>query len=186
MVLPLRLIITSTLALFACAPAGGSVTEPVDDGSANADSGVAPVEAEPIEVAEPVERRGASEAPEQFEAQGVVLGLLPEDCVLIAEAGEQRLEHRFEFPAACHFATDDDGQPRAVSTEGGLALIVESSKPLEQDCDTALRVVVLTPEGPRLSRAVQRVAMCAPGGWDEMMFHVLASDPVSFGTPAPD
>jgi hypothetical protein len=44
-------------------------------------------------------------------------------------------------------------------------------------------VVVLTPEGVRLSKAEQRVAMCAPGDWDEMMFHVLASDPVEFGTP---
>jgi hypothetical protein len=193
MVFPLRLIInlSCALAFVACAPANTDSSAPVGVHSDSSGAALAPVEAEPTRIADiPSELRRASDAPEQFEHEGVRLGLDPVACVLIAESKSQRLEHQFEFPGECHFATQSGAgkqdQPRAVATDAGLALIVESSKPAAQDCDTALRVVVLTPAGPQLSRAVQRVAMCAPGGWDEMMFHVLASDPVAFGTPAGD
>jgi hypothetical protein len=158
----------------ACAPASEPTAEP--------EPKVAPIEVEPRETGV-VEGGGAREAPEQLERDGMVLGLWPDECRLVAETASVRSEHRFEFPGACRFAVDADGQPRVVATDTGPALIIESSKPLAQDCDTALRVVVLTRAGPRLSKAEQRVAMCAPGEWDEMMFHVLASEPVEFGTP---
>jgi hypothetical protein len=176
MVLPLRLTLAVVLLARACGhDAGEPTTAP--------DPKVAPVEAEPDNGGAEVEGRRARDAPETIERDGVVLGLWPDECVLLAESGTARIEHRFEFPGACRFAVDDHGKTRVVETDTGPALIVESSKPLAQDCDTALRVVVLTREGPRLSKSEQRVAMCAPGDWDEMMFHVLASEPVEFGTP---
>jgi hypothetical protein len=175
MVLPLRLTLAALLLARACVPASGPTAEP--------EPKVAPVEAEPRAIATTIEGRKASDAPEQVEQDGVVLGLWPDECVLLAETAKTRVEHHFEFPGACRFAVDGDGQPRSVATDSGPAWMIESSKPIARDCDTALRVVVLTPNGPRLSKAEQRVAMCAPGDWDEMMFHVLASEPVQFGTP---
>lgn len=194
MVLPLRLIglCASALALYACGPEGSSSEPDLDDGRASAaDAGgeLAPVEAEPEGPApssEGGEAKLAAAAPEQFAHAGATLGLWPADCLLIAESAGGRAEHHFEFPGECHFVTTKDGGPLVVETDTGLALMVESSKALDEGCDTALRVIVLSAEGPRLSRAVQRVQMCAPGGWDEMMFHVLASEPVVFGTPGGD
>ncbi|PRQ06736.1 hypothetical protein [Enhygromyxa salina] len=178
------MIVTSALALVACVRGNTTDTPASDGGDGSAStSTVAPVEVEPSEGGVPLEVRRAGDAPEKIELKGVLLGLDPDDCVLIAELGSQRLEHSFEFPAACHFATDAAGRPRMVETDTGPALIVESSKPIGQDCDTALRVVVITSAGPRLSKAEQHVAMCAPSDWDELMFHVLASSPVAFGTP---
>ena len=113
------------------------------------------------------------------------LELEPDSCLLVADGGGERLEHRFEFPGPCHFARSNDAV-QAIKTDTGHALMVEGSRKVGQDCDTALRVVVLTAEGPRVSRAVQRVMACAPGSWDTMMFHVLASEPVAFGTPGQD
>lgn len=191
MVLPLRLswlLASGVLVFVACPATTPPQTEPAGDAAGDGQASAAelgPVEAEP-EPGPAVETRGARDQPEQFEHEGVVLGLAPADCVLIAEHGEQRLEHHFEFPAECHFAVGDDGAPRTVATDAGLTLMVESSKRLEQDCDTALRVIVIGAEGPKLSRAVQRVAMCDPGGGDEMMFHVLSSETVSFGTAGQD
>lgn len=174
MVLPLRLTLAVLLLACGCERATAPTAEP--------EPKLAPVEVEPdAEVG--VEGRTASDAPEQVERDGIVLGLWPDECLLLAESDNARLVHTFEFPGACHFAVDARGQPRVVLTDPGPAWMIEGSKPLAQDCDTALRVVVLTAAGVRLSKAEQRVAMCAPGDWDEMMFHVLASEPVAFGTP---
>jgi hypothetical protein len=176
MVLSLRLSLGMLLLLVgACERASEPTVEPAPN--------VAPVEAQPNDGAIAVEGRAARDAPEQVERDGVVLGLWPDECLLLAESAEARSTQQFEFPAACHFAVDAGGQPRVVMTDTGPAWMIESSKPLAQDCDTKLRVVVLTSAGPRLSKAEQHVAMCAPSEWDEMMFHVLASEPVSFGTP---
>lgn len=124
---------------------------------------------------------------QRVEIDGVTLGLSANDCVLVAEVGEQRLVHRFDdFPADCAFASDASGAVRIVETDTGKAVMVESSRPLERDCQTATRVVVLTKQGPRVSKAAQRVIVCAPFDWDAMMFHVLASEPVEFGTPSVD
>lgn len=174
MVLSLRLTLVG-LALIGCTTKPSSeVSEPPGT------TGVAPIEAEPDEGPEPTEQA----APDQtIELDGVRLGLVANECLLTADFGEQRLTHRFEFPAACSFVSDSSGAIRVVTTDSGKAVMVESSRPIERDCDTATRVVVITREGPRVSNAVQRVAMCAPFEWDEMMFHVLASEPVAFGTP---
>jgi hypothetical protein len=174
MVLSLRLTLGALLLACACERSSGPTTEP--------EPKLAPVEVEPRDTAA-VETRTAGDAPEQVERDGVVLGLWPDECLLLAETADARVTQQLEFPGACHFAVDAAGQPRVVMTDTGPAWMVESSKPIAQDCDTALRVVVLTPAGPRLSKAEQHVAMCAPGDWDEMMFHVLASEPVAFGTP---
>lgn len=178
MVLPLRLATLSVLVVGCTTTKPGTDSEQPDT---QAVTGVAPIEAEPNDGPDdPVEPALADET---VEIDGVTLGLVAADCGLTAEFGDQRLVHRFEFPAACSFATDSPGAVRVVATEAGRAVMVESSKPLDRDCDTATRVVVITPQGPRVSKAVQRVAMCAPFAWDEMMFHVLASEPVAFGTP---
>ena len=157
----------------ACASASQPTVEP--------EPNVAPVE---VEAHEPgaIEARAARDAPEKIERDGVLLGLWPDECLLLAESASARISHQFEFPGACHFAVGADGLPRVVETDTGPAWMIESSKPIERDCDTALRVVVLTRMGPRLSKAEQHVAMCAPGDWDEMMFHVLASELAEFGT----
>jgi hypothetical protein len=177
MVLPLRLTLGVVVLACACERASEPTTEP--------EPKLAPVEVELRGVAAGVaaEGRAAGDAPEQVEHDGVVLGLWPDECLLLAETADARVSQQFEFPGACHFAVEADGQPRVVMTDTGPAWLIESSKPIAQDCETALRVVVLTPAGPRLSKAEQHVAMCAPGDWDEMMFHVLASEPVAFGTP---
>jgi hypothetical protein len=175
MVLPLRL----TLALVVLARACGQASEPTAEPEPN----VAPIEVEPGDGGADIDGLVARDAPEQIERDGVRLGLWPDECRLMAESADVRVEHLFELPGPCQFAVDDTGLPRIVVTESGSALMIERSKPLAQDCETTLRVVVLTPAGPRLSKAEQRVAMCAPGDWDEMMFHVLASEPVPFGTP---
>lgn len=183
MVLPLlsRSLFVIGAFAFTCAPQGES-SEPAG-GTTSAGSGGATALVEP-DAGEPVAARKAGDAPERFEQQGTLLGLFPSECVLVGESNGASVQHHFEFPGECHFATNEDGSVRVVETDTGAALIVESSRPVEQDCDTALRVVVITKDGPRLSRGEQHVAMCAPGGWDEMMFHVLASDPVVFGTAA--
>jgi hypothetical protein len=106
--------------------------------------------------------------------------------LLTAQSSEQRLVHHFEFPAACALVTDSSGAVRIVETEAGKAVMVESSRPLERDCETTMRVVVITKQGPRVSKSAQRVAMCLPFEWDAMMYHVLASEPVAFGTPSVD
>jgi hypothetical protein len=174
MVLPLRLSLGGLLLACACEQAKPPTAEP--------EPKLAPVELQPQSTGT-VETRTARDAPEQVEWGDVVLGLWPDECLLLAESADVRLEHHFEFPGACHFALDADGKTRAVMTDSGPVWMIESSKPLAQDCDTALRAVVLTDAGMRLSKAEQRVAMCAPGDWDEMMFYVLASEPVEFGTP---
>jgi hypothetical protein len=178
MVLPVRLVAIVGFAVFACS-GGKSPQEPEQPG----DSAVAPVEAEPETGPEP----GEMSTPDQtVEIDGVRMDLYAADCVLRAVSGAEILVHRFEFPAACAFASDSSGAVRIVETETGKAVMVESSRPLEQDCETVTRVVVLTKQGPRVSRTAQRVAMCAPFEWDTMMFHVLASEPVAFGTPSVD
>jgi hypothetical protein len=184
MVLSLRLSLAFVLLASACERASVFPIEP--------EPKLAPVEVEPDDGAVAVKGRAARDAPEQVERDGVVLGLWPDECLLLAETAQTestapgrgaRVAQQLEFPGACHFALDADGRPRVVVTDTGPAWMIEGSKPLAQDCDTALRVVVLTRAGPRMSKAEQRVAMCAPSEWDEMMFHVLASEPVEFGTP---
>lgn len=175
MVLPLRLTLIG-IALIGC-----TANKPTHESEPPHDS-AAVVEAEPQ--IGPTAGEPAS-YDQRVEIDGVTLGLSSADCVLVAEAeGAQRLVHRFEFPAACQFASDESGAVRVVQTETGKAVMVESSRPLAQDCETTTRVVVLTEQGPRVSRAQQRVAMCLPFVWDEMMFHVLGSEPVAFGTPS--
>lgn len=180
MVLSLRLTLASLLVARACGQASEPSTQPETGGEP--EPSVAPVESEPNDGGANVEGLEARDAPEKIERDGVVLGLWPDQCLLLAESASARISHQFEFPGACRFAVDADGRPRVVETDTGPAWMIESSKPIARDCDTALRVVVLTRMGPRLSKAEQRVAMCAPGDWDEMMFHVLASEPVEFGT----
>lgn len=179
MVLPLRLTAIAFgfgFGLLGC-------IKPAPHGEPPSDSGIAPIEAEPDEGAAPIE----TDPPDQtVEIDGVRLGLVAAECVLTAEYGGQRLIHRFKAPGACAFATDDSGAVRIVATDKGKAVMVESSRPLERDCETMTRVVVLTEQGPRLSKAAQRVAVCAPFDWDAMMFHVLAGEPVEFGTPSVD
>ncbi|HLT38599.1 MAG TPA: hypothetical protein VK034_20065 [Enhygromyxa sp.] len=161
--------------MFAC-----SASKPPEDSERPDDSQVGPIEAEPDGGPEPVEPAPPDQT---VELDGVRLGLVAADCLLTAELGEQRLVHRFDAaPGACAFASDEAGAVRIVATDQGPAVMVESSRPLERDCETMTRVVVVTKQGPRVSRAAQRVAMCAPFAWDEMMFHVLASEPVEFGT----
>jgi hypothetical protein len=174
MVLPLRLTLAALLLASSCTRASEPTAEPQPL--------LAPVEIEPQDT-RAVEARTARHAPEQVAWGDVVLGLWPDECLLLAESASARLEHHFEFPGACHFALDADGEARVVLTDSGPVWMIESSKPLAQDCDTALRGVVLTDAGVRLTKAEQHVAMCAPGEWDEMMFYVLASEPVEFGTP---
>lgn len=121
---------------------------------------------------------------EELYVDGVRLRLQPAGCVLTAVFLDQEHRHRFEpFPAsACHFAPDQHGQPWVVPTEHGKAVLVESSVPAEgDDCETALQIVVVTERGPQLSREIQHVSGCGPGPWDEMMYHVLASDRVALG-----
>jgi hypothetical protein len=178
MVLPLRLAAIVGVTFFAC-----SGSKPTQETEQPSDSIVGPVEAEPEAETEPVEM---STPDQTVEIDGVRMDLYAADCVLRAVSGAQILVHRFEFPTACAFAGDSSGAVRIVETETGKAVMVESSRPLERDCETVTRVVVLTKAGPRLSKAAQRVAMCAPFEWDTMMFHVLASEPVAFGTPSVD
>ena len=108
---------------------------------------------------------------------------LTEDCDLTVVHGEERHSHRFVFPAKCHFARTGEDAIRVVSTDSGKAVLVASSLPDGDDCQTSLQVVVVAPEGPRLSKQIQHVAMCAPQQWDEMMFHVMAAKRVTLGTP---
>jgi hypothetical protein len=175
MVLPLRLTSIGFL-LLSC-----TASTPAQDSKQPGDSQVGPVEAEPDREPAPIE---VGTPDQTVEIDGVTLGLVAADCVLAADIGDRRLVHRFEAPAACGFATDGAGAVRIVDTDQGKAVMVESSRPLDRDCETMTRVVVLTRQGPRLSKAAQRVAMCAPFDWDAMMFHVLASEPVEFGTPS--
>jgi hypothetical protein len=174
MVLPLRLTAAALLLACSCERASEPTVEP--------EPMLAPVELESHDTPA-AEARAARHAPEQVAWGGVVLGLWPDECLLLAESDSARLQHHFEFPGVCHFALDADGEARVVMTDSGPVWIIESSKPVAQDCDTALRGVMLTDAGVRLSKAEQHVAMCAPGDWDEMMFYVFSSDPVELGTP---
>jgi hypothetical protein len=158
-------------------------TKPAQPSEPPSGSSLGAIEAEPDDGPEPIE---VGPPDQTVEIDGVTLGLVADACVLTAEVGERRLVHRFEAPGACMFATDGAGAIRVVETDTGKALMVESSKPLGHDCETMTRVVVLTKQGPRLSRSAQRVAVCAPFDWDAMMFHVLASEPVEFGIPSAD
>jgi hypothetical protein len=130
----------------------------------------------------PVEPPATDE--EALYIDGVRLRLQPSGCTLTAAFLDEERKHAFqEFPGACHFACDLQGQPWVVPTDHGKAVLVESSAPAEEgDCDTALQIVVITERGPELSREVQHVSACGPGPWDELMYHVLASDRVDLGT----
>lgn len=123
----------------------------------------------------------ASDAEELY-VDGVRMTLQPSTCTFTATFLDHELGHHFEFPGACHFAPGPDGQPWIVPTDHGKAVLVEGSTPVDGQCDTALQIVVVTERGPALSRQVQRVSGCGPGPWDEMMYHVLASDRVALGT----
>lgn len=149
---------------------GSAVVEPADDGPATS----ATVPTDPP----------ASDDVEELYVDGVRLRLQPGDCSLTATFLDQERRHRFQpFPGACHFAPDRDGQPWVVPTDNGKAVLVVSSVPTEAGdaCETALQLVVITERGPELSREIQRVSGCGPGPWDEMMYHVLASDRVALG-----
>lgn len=148
----------------------GAVVEPVDDGAATATA----VPADPP----------AGDDVEELHIDGVRLRLQPADCSLTATFLDQERRHRFQpFPGACHFAPGRDGLPWVVPTDHGKAVLVGSSVPAQagDGCETALQLVVITERGPALSREVQRVSGCGPGPWDEMMYHVLASDRVAMG-----
>lgn len=120
---------------------------------------------------------------EELYVDGVRLRLRPAECLLTARFLDEERRHRFEgFPGACHFAPDRGGQPWVVATEHGKAVLVQSWVARDADgCDTALQIVVITERGPELSREIQRVSGCGPGPWDELMYHVLASDRVPLG-----
>lgn len=120
---------------------------------------------------------------EELYIDGVRLRLRPAQCQLTARFLDEERQHQFErFPGACHFAPDRDGQPWVVATEHGKAVLVQSSVARDTEgCDTALQIVVITERGPALSREIQRVSGCGPGPWDELMYHVLASDRVPLG-----
>ncbi len=124
---------------------------------------------------------GATAAGESLLIDGVTLSLVPDGCQLTATYLDQRQTHTFDFPGACQFSPDAQGQPWVVPTDNGKAVIVESWAPADRGCDTALQVVVITDKGPQLSRDIQRVSQCGPGPWDEMMYHVLSSDRVALG-----
>lgn len=153
-------------------PADGTTTAAVERSTAEEEAGGATPEPRPADE-------------EELHVDGVRLRLQPAGCLLTAKLLDEELEHQFPaFPGPCHFAPDRQGQPWIVATEHGKAVVVESSATGEDGaCDTALQVVVITERGPQLSREIQRVSACGPGPWDEMMYHVLASDRVALGAP---
>jgi len=56
---------------------------------------------------------------------------------------------------------------------GSHVFLIEHSVPNPKspgDCDTHIQAVLLSAEGARSSRAVERVAMCPPFQWDDVMF----------------
>jgi hypothetical protein len=146
---------------------GSAVVEPADDGASTT-------------TATPADPPAGDDV-EELHIDGVHLRLQTTGCALTATFLDEERRHRFEpFPGACHFALGRDGLPWVVPTDHGKAVLVGSSVPVQagEDCETALQVVVITERGPELSRQVQRVSSCGPGPWDEMMYHVLASDRV--------
>ncbi len=172
---------TALLALVACGKGPGPThsTPPDDDGGGTtAETGHHTPTGDDGSSSEP---RPADE--EELRIDGVRLRLQPGSCQLSATFLDEALEHRFEsFPGPCHFAASAEGPPWVVATDHGKAVLVQSSAKTEgNDCDTALQIVVITERGPQLSRQVQRISSCGPGPWDEMMYHVLASDRVAFG-----
>jgi hypothetical protein len=149
---------------------GGGTAEVEPSGGTQADGATSPADPPAGDV-------------EELYVDGVRLRLEPQACLLTATFLDEERRHRFQaFPGACHFAPDPHGQPWVVSTDHGKAVLVQSWTPAEAgSCDTALQIVVVTERGPELSRQIQRVSGCGPGPWDEMMYHVLASDRVAMG-----
>lgn len=121
---------------------------------------------------------------EQLDIDGVRLSLDPGGCDVVATFLEERREHHFDFPGDCHFAPDPQDRPAwVVPTDHGKAVLVVGSAPADGGgCDTALQVLVITEQGPALSSEIQRVSGCGPGPWDEMLYHVMASQRVELGS----
>jgi len=56
-------------------------------------------------------------------------------------------------------------------------VLVERSTPNGDhpgDCDTRVQAIIVSPETLRTSTGVERVAMCTPFRWDDVMFIGLA------------
>ena len=167
-----------------CQPQG-ETTSPSDESERAAVPEASEPEAasDDVVAADPGGDGGAPDVPTEAVVVDDVTLTLASDCRLTAVQADEQLAHRFVFPAECHFARDRADAIRVVTTDSGKAVIVSSSKTEGDGCDTALQIVVVAPEGPRLSKQIQHVAMCAPQQWDEMMVHVMSATRVTLGTP---
>ena len=86
-------------------------------------------------------------------------------------------EVRLVIPPPCTFHRDRDGTVRVQQVNNARVILVERSTPDREhpgDCDTRVQAIIISPETVRSSAGVERVAMCAPFRWDDVMFIGLA------------
>ena len=82
-------------------------------------------------------------------------------------------ELRLGITPPCALHRDENGSVRTRHVGDALVFLVESSSPDPRHpgtCNTEIRGVIVARESVRSSKVVERVAMCAPFQWDDVMF----------------
>ncbi len=97
-------------------------------------------------------------------------------CIVRARREAGNIDLRLSVSSPCALHRDRDGAIVTRVVNGTHVLLVERS---ERDatrpgsCDTRVQAIAVTPDAVRVSKAVERVAMCPPFQWDDVMFLAL-------------
>jgi hypothetical protein len=101
-------------------------------------------------------------------------------CVLTFSSQSSKGRFEVAFPGTCTFADNAKGAVQIVNTAQGQVVLVEVSRPVppsypgDRSCDTRIRGVLIRGDSVFVSKDIQKVASCASGPWDEVMFHAFA------------
>lgn len=164
--------------------AGAAACKGAADGAARAPTAsatapsVSSARTEPEAAASPTD--AAALARDLDSARVGALELTVEGCRLSSSATRESVDV-VPGRTGCRFVRDRSGRLHTVTTNAGPVVLVETARPSTapharpNDCDTAIRGVVVSGRDVLLSRQTQRVAACPSFGWDEKMFHVFAA-----------
>ena len=101
-------------------------------------------------------------------------------CVLTFSSPSSNGRFDLAFPGTCTFANDAKGAVQVVTAPQGPVVLAEASRPVaptypnEHSCDHRIRGVLVRGNSVFVSKDIQKVASCASGPWDEVMFQVFA------------
>jgi hypothetical protein len=111
---------------------------------------------------------------EETNALGPVMQLLQgAPCTISFQDSSGSKELSLGLNAPCKFHRDIQGAVRVREVKGQPVILVERSVPdtaHAPDCITQVQAISRSDGGLGASKAVDRVAMCAPFQWDDVMF----------------